>query len=253
MNSPRAAVDDAQRSAGAVGPMVQVEALVRMFGRRRAVAGVDFELEAGECLAMFGPNGAGKTTLLRVLAGLLKPTAGRARIAGVQLPAGADARAAVGLISHNSMLYEALTARENIEFVARLYGLPGVRAAAEDALRRMRIEDRADTPVRALSRGMQQRVSIARAVVHGPRVLLLDEPYSGLDEGGASALTALLDEQRRSGAALIIVTHNLAEGLALATQSAIMLNGRFAHHERRPTADHAGYAARYRELVTRGA
>jgi heme exporter protein A len=253
MSSPLAAVDDAQRLDAAAAPLIEVEGLVRHFGNRRALAGVDFALGAGECLALFGPNGAGKTTLLRVLAGLLKPSAGRARIAGVTLPAGVDARSAVGLISHNSMLYEALTARENIEFAARLYALPDPRRAAGDALRRMRIEDRADTVVRALSRGMQQRVSIARAVVHAPRVLLLDEPYSGLDEGGASALTALLGELRGAGAALVIVTHNLAEGLALATQSAIMQTGRFVHHQHGRSTDHAAYAARYRELVTSGA
>src|SRR5688500_2449463 len=253
MISPLAVEADGHAAGRGAGPLVQVEALVRMFGHRRALAGVDFSLDGGECLALFGPNGAGKTTLLRVLAGLLKPTAGRARIAGVQLPAGAEARAAVGLISHNSMLYEALTARENIEFVARLYALRDARAAADDALRRMRIADRADTPVRGLSRGMQQRVSIARAVVHAPMVLLLDEPYSGLDEGGASALTALLGELRSAGTALIIVTHNLPEGLALATQSAIMQGGRFVHHERGTTSDHATYASRYRELVTSGA
>ena len=249
---PAAAAAD-ERSTVVADPLVHVEALERSYGYRRALAGVDFALEAGECLALFGPNGAGKTTLLRVLAGLLKPSAGRARIAGVELPAGANARALVGLISHNSMLYEALTARENIEFVARLYGLADPRGAAETALRRMRIEDRATTPVRALSRGMQQRVSIARAVVHAPRVLLLDEPYSGLDEGGAGALTSLLGELRAAGAALVIVTHNLPEGLALATQSAIMREGRFAHHEHGPTSDAAGYASHYRELVASGA
>ena len=235
------------------GPLVQVEALERFYGHRRALAGVDFELGPGECLALFGPNGAGKTTLLRVLAGLLKPTAGRARIAGVQLPAGAAARTLVGLISHNSMLYDALTARENVEFAARLHGVDDPRAAAEAALRRMQIDDRADTSVRALSRGMQQRVSIARAVVHGPRVLLLDEPYSGLDEGGAGALTSLLADLRGSGTAMIIVTHNIAEGLALATQSAIMRAGRFAHHATARTTDVPGYAARYRELALSGA
>ncbi len=251
---PRPALSsDPAARAGIAGPLVQVEALERSYGHRRALAGVNFELEAGECLALFGPNGAGKSTLLRVLAGLLKPTAGRALIAGVQLPASAAARAMVGLISHNSMLYEALTARENVEFAARLYGLEDARAAADAALRRMHIADRGETAVRALSRGMQQRVSIARAVVHAPRVLLLDEPYSGLDEGGAGALTALLAELRLSGSALVIVTHNLAEGLALATQSAIMTAGRFVHHATERTLDAAVYAARYRELVTSGA
>ena len=230
--------------------LIEVRALERWFGARPAVAGVDFALGPGECLALFGPNGAGKTTLLRVLAGLLKPTRGLAAIVGVTLPAGTAARAKVGLISHNSMLYEALTARENVEFSARLFGLPDPAAAADAALRRMRIHDRADTRVRSLSRGMQQRVSIARAVVHSPRVLLLDEPYSGLDEMGSGALSSLLGELRSAGAAMVMVTHNLAEGLAVATKVAIMREGRFARYEQRGAIDPGDYAVRYREAVT---
>ena len=231
------------------GALIEVRGLERFFGPRRAVAGVDFTMASGECLALFGPNGAGKTTLLRILAGLLKPSRGHAAIAGVTLPAGVKARAMVGLISHASMLYEALTARENVEFAARLHAVRDPRGAAMAALRRMRILDRADTVVRSLSRGMQQRVSIARAVVHDPRVLLLDEPYSGLDEMGSSALSSLLGELRSSGAAMVIVTHNLAEGLAVATQAAIMRDGVFARHDARGAIDPAVYAAQYRELV----
>ena len=231
------------------GALIEVRALERVFGARRAVAGIDLTLGPGECLALFGPNGAGKTTLLRILAGLLKPTRGHAAIAGVSLPAGTRARAMVGLISHASMLYEALTARENVEFAARLQGVGDPRRAAEAALQRMRIADRADTLVRALSRGMQQRVSVARAVVHSPRVLLLDEPYSGLDEVGSSALSSLLGELRSSGAAMVIVTHNLGEGLAVATHAAIMRDGRFARHDARAAIDPASYAAEYREIV----
>jgi heme exporter protein A len=234
-------------------PLIEVHGLVRTFGLRRAVSGLDFTLLAGECLAVFGPNGAGKTTLLRVLAGLLKPTAGRASIAGVSLPGGVTARATIGIISHRSMLYDALTARENVEFAARLYGLAHPPEAAAAALRRMRIDDRADSPVRALSRGMQQRVSIARAVVHSPRVLLLDEPYSGLDEVGSNALSALLAELRGEGAAQVIVTHNLGEGLSLATHTAIMRDGAFVRYEVRGVVDVTAYAATYRELITRGA
>src|SRR4030095_6567408 len=134
-----------------------------------------------------------KTPLLRVLAVLLRPTSGTARIAGVKLPAGSDARAVVGLISHQSMLYTALTALENIEFTARLYGVQSPRAAAMRALQRMRMDDRADSPVRSLSRGMQQRVWGGRAIVHEPGVALLDEPYTGLDEAGAGALSDALE------------------------------------------------------------
>ena len=233
-------------------PVVETKALVRAFGRRRALDGIDLAIGAGECVALFGPNGAGKTTLLRVLAGLLRPTAGHASVAGVRLPGGAEARAAVGLVSHSSMLYEALTARENVRFVARLYGLAHPEDAADRALERMRILDRAETPVRALSRGLQQRVSIARGIVHEPRVVLCDEPYTGLDELGAAALTDALDALRRAGATLLLVTHNLAEGLALATSAAVMRAGRLVRHERRGDLEPAAYAAAYRELVRDG-
>ncbi|HET7564198.1 MAG TPA: heme ABC exporter ATP-binding protein CcmA [Gemmatimonadaceae bacterium] len=233
--------------------VLEVRGLTRTFGARRAVNGVDFALDAGECLGLFGPNGAGKTTLLRMLAGLLKPTSGTARIGGVTLPGGAAARAVVGIISHEHMLYDALTARENIEFTARLYGVREPREAALRALERMRMLDRADTPVRALSRGLKQRVSIARAMVHGPHVVLLDEPFTGLDAAGAAALTTMLCELKRDGAALIVVTHNLSEGLELATHAAIMRDGRFVRYESCALLDAAEYATSYRELVTRGA
>jgi len=216
------------------------------------VAGVDFALSAGDCLAVFGPNGAGKTTLLRLVAGLLKPTAGRATLSGVNARRDANARAQVGLISHQSMLYAPLTALENVEFAARLYGLADPPAAACAALDAMGVLDRAGIPVRTLSRGLQQRVSIARAMVHEPSVVLLDEPYAGLDEAGAGTLTALLNTLRGRGATLLVVTHNVAEGLALATHAAIMTGGRFERFERRQDAtgfDAQRFASEYRELV----
>ena len=230
-------------------PVIETRALVRAFGARRAVDGVDLALGAGDCLALFGPNGAGKTTLLRILAGLLKPTAGAATVAGVRLPGGADVRAMVGLVSHASMLYAALTARENVRFAAELYGVPDPGAAADRALGRMRILDRAAQPVRALSRGLQQRVSIARAIVHAPRVVLCDEPYTGLDEAGASALTEALGALRDAGATLVLVTHNLAEGLALATHAGVMHAGRLVRQAPRAALEPHAYAAAYRELV----
>jgi heme exporter protein A len=234
----------------AAPPEVEVHELARAYGRRRALDGVSFTLRAGEALALFGPNGAGKTTLLRVLAGLLKPSSGTARIEGEPLPGTAATRARVGLISHHSLLYGALTALENVTFTARLYGLPDPERAARRALERVGVADRADTPVRVLSRGLSQRVSVARALVHEPRVVLADEPYTGLDAAGAAALTRVLRELMGQGAALVVVTHQLDEGLTLATQAAIVLGGRFVRHETAGVADPAAFGALYRDVVT---
>ena len=233
-------------------PIVEVAELTREFGPTQAVAGVSFTLAPGECLALFGPNGAGKTTLLRVLAGLLKPTSGSARISGMALPGGPLARSRVGLISHHTMLYDALSARENVSFSARLYGIRDAKARVEDALRRMSMLERADASVRSLSRGMQQRVSIARAMVHSPQLVLADEPYSGLDESGARALTGLLQELRSAGTAIVVVTHNLVEGLSLATHAAVMERGKFVRYDAADRVDAKTYAAKYREALSAG-
>ncbi|MBA3854503.1 MAG: heme ABC exporter ATP-binding protein CcmA [Gemmatimonas sp.] len=228
-------------------PLLEARRLVRSFGARRAVNDVSFGIAAGDALALFGPNGAGKTTLLRLLAGLLKPNVGAAAIAGEMLPA-PEARARVGLISHRTMLYDTLTARENVRFAAQLHGIADAEGATQHALEQLRVADRAEVPVRALSRGLQQRVAIARAIVHGPDVLLADEPYTGLDEQGANALTGLLLERRAAGAALVVVTHALSEGLAVASHAAVMRAGSFVRHEATAGLDVVRYAAEYREL-----
>ncbi len=229
-------------------PSLRATDLVRSFGTRRAVSGVSLTLAPGDCLALFGPNGAGKTTLLRLLGGLLHATSGSAAIEGVTLPGGADVRARVGLVSHQTMLYDALTARENVEFAARMYGVSDVRGAASEVLARLGAISYADVRVRSLSRGMQQRVSVARAIVHNPSVLLADEPFTGLDAQGASALTAMLAELRDSGATIVIVTHNLDEALALCTTAAIMREGRFVRLDHAPIPARDEYNALYREL-----
>ncbi len=232
--------------------VVATEKLTRVCGRRKAVDDVTLSVDAGHTLALFGPNGAGKTTLLRILSGLLKPTSGSARIGNVALPGGPAVRRRVGVISHHSLLYEALTARENVEFTAKLYGVADFRAASERALGRMKILDRAETPVRALSRGLKQRVSVARATVHDPEVILADEPFTGLDLLGAAALSDLLNSLRERGAAVILVTHNVEEGLSLATHAAIMDRGRILEVETQSRVDRATFGERYRQLVSHG-
>lgn len=233
------------------GVALQASELVRKFGARKAVNGVSLTLGEGECLALFGPNGAGKTTLLRMLGGQLRPTSGYVDLHGHRLPGDAATRSLVGQISHHTMLYAALTARENVLFAAECHGVPNAEARTMDALARMKVDDRAETPVRTLSRGLQQRVSIARALVSSPRLVLLDEPYTGLDETGARALTNVLRELLNTGAALVMVTHHLAEGLELSRRAAIMLSGRIVQIDDAPVGgfDLTRYSAAYRALV----
>lgn len=235
------------------GAVVATENLTRNFGARRAVDDVSVSVGAGEALAIFGPNGAGKTTLLRMLGGILRPTSGKARVGDVYLPGGSQVRRKIGIVSHHSLLYDALTARENVEFAARLYGVADPAAKAERALASMEILDRADAPVRSLSRGMKQRVSVARATVHDPAVVLADEPFTGLDVIGSKALSTLLNELKSRGAALVLVTHNVEEGLSLATHAAIMNRGRVVRTESRAGMDAAAFAGQYEELVASNA
>lgn len=230
---------------------LEARGVVRAFGGRVAVNGVSLRLRPGACLALFGPNGAGKTTLLRLLGGLLAPTRGTVSLRGHRLPGGPEARRLVGLISHHALLYPALTVRENVRFAAECQGLVEADAAATRVLRRLAVLERAEQPVRALSRGLQQRVSIARALVHQPRLVLLDEPYTGLDEVGGGALTGALRALQGDGAILVLTTHHLHEGLALATEAAILREGRVVHQV---AAGDPGFAvdafqAHYRALM----
>ena len=229
--------------------VLQVAGLAKRFGHVRALSGVDFSLEAGESLAVFGPNGAGKTTLLRVLAGLLEPDSGSVRFSGAALVRGdAPHRRRVGLISHHSLLYDGLTAAENLVFYARLYSLAEPKAAAAGALAGVGLEGRAGDPVGTFSRGMVQRLAIARALLHDPDVMLLDEPFSGLDQRAAATLRALLSRLRAERRTMVLVTHNIDEGLELATHVAIQVAGRFVSLGPRE-GDLAAYRARYAEAT----
>ncbi len=230
-------------------PILQAASVSRSFGRHQAVREVSFALEAGETLALFGPNGAGKTTLLRILAGLLRPTTGKATIGGADILTETTTRGRIGLISHQTMLYPALSAAENVEFAARLHGVSSPKAASLAALERLGIAQRAQSAVKTLSRGMQQRVSIARAIVHEPGVVLLDEPYTGLDASGASALSSLIHSLRDRGAAMVLVTHNVDEGLVVASHAAVMLRGAFIRSMATAGISPADFAREYRSLA----
>jgi len=197
--------------------MLRAEELHHSFGSVRALDGISFSVRPGQTLAIFGPNGAGKTTLLKVLAGLIRPQRGHALVDG--------GRRAIGWIGHQAQLYNQLTVKENLRFWASLYDVhpPG------ELLARLGLEEHADRPVRALSRGLLQRVAIARALVHNPAVLLLDEPFTGLDRTAAETLGRLLAQHAAAGRATVLVTHNVEEGTGLATDVAFMRAGRFVH------------------------
>jgi len=230
-------------------PLVLARGVRRSFGRVRVLHDIDLSLSAGEVLAVAGPNGAGKSTLLRVLAGLMRPSAGEVRVLGRILAAdAAESRRQIGLLSHQTLLYDDLTLLENLTFAARLYGMSRPKEAAREALDAAELGPRADDLPRRLSRGLLQRAAIARALLHRPRVLLLDEPFTALDAASADRLRATLGARRDEGLGLVIVTHHLAEVWELATRVAVLVEGRWVCDEPRRGLL-ATFLPRYREWI----
>lgn len=231
------------------------EGVEKRFGRVTALAGIDFTIEPGDCVAILGANGAGKSTWLRILAGLAKPSGGRfvaellpspdplaASVASASSTAGTATaialsrealRARVGYVGHATLLAGELTARENLVFAARLHGLRPSRAEQDALLAELGLEELADRRVASLSRGTAQRVSIARGVVHGPDVLLLDEPFTGLDELSATRLSGQLAGLRRRGCSLVVVTHDPQRAVELADRALLLHRGRLRAAPRR--------------------
>jgi heme exporter protein A len=226
--------------------MLLADGLRHAFGAVRALDDVSFTLLPGQTLAVFGPNGAGKTTLLKVLAGLISPQAGHARIQG--------GRGAVGWIGHQPQLYGQLTVWENLRFWAALYDVPehDFLRREDDLLFRLGLQPYEHRLVRELSRGLVQRAAIARALIHDPRVLLLDEPFTGLDRMAAEEFGRLLAEQAARGRVAVLVTHNVEEGTELATDVAFMRAGRFVRFEPRAGRSADQIADSYREALAGG-
>ncbi|HTK43629.1 MAG TPA: heme ABC exporter ATP-binding protein CcmA [Gemmatimonadales bacterium] len=231
------------------GGILAAVGLERSFGHVRVLRGIDLEVLRGDVLVVVGPNGAGKTTLLRVLAGLVRPSAGEVRVLGRKLERSApEARRPIGFVSHQSLLYDDLTLAENVALAARLYGMASPRAAAMHALQSVELAERAHQRPRELSRGLLQRAAVARALVHEPLLLLLDEPFTGLDAPAAERLRELLLERQRRGQGLLLVTHHLEEAWDLATRVAVLSGGRWLLEEGRagPLVE---FLPRYRALV----
>jgi heme exporter protein A len=199
----------------------------RHYGRRRALARVSLTCRAGEVLGLLGPNGAGKSTLLAILATILAPSTGEVRYGDRTAgEAGPALRGRLGFLSHDLHLYPELTARENLEFFARLFGVAHVRDAVDAGLARAGLVSRADDIVSGFSRGMRQRLALERALLHDPRLLLLDEPFTGLDDASVAALVARLKERREAGRIIVVVTHDLDVAEALLDRVAVLRDGK---------------------------
>jgi len=206
--------------------LLKISNLTHRFGVVTALAGISLDVFERDFLAIFGPNGAGKTTLLKLIARLIKPSAGSIRFV---TPADHRGREQIGYVSHQTLLYGDLTGIENLLFYARLYGLPDPAQQAEEQLRRMGLEAARNRPIRTYSSGMKQRLSIGRALLHDPSLLLLDEPYAGLDQHGSRLLTKRLTELKQEGRTVLLITHNLEEGLALSNRVLVMNQSRIVY------------------------
>jgi heme ABC exporter ATP-binding subunit CcmA len=227
---------------------VTVDDVSRHFGRRRAVSRVSFVASRGAIVGLLGPNGAGKSTLLGMLATLLRPSAGSIRYGTTDASKAPSAlRARIGVLGHDLFLYPELTARENLAFFAGLYGLAKADAVARAALDRAGLSDRGDDLVSSFSRGMRQRVALERALLHEPRLVLLDEPFTGLDEASAAALIARLRDLRQSGGVVVLATHDLDLSEGLLDEAVFLREGRMVQAVSRPE----GLRSTYRSVMTR--
>lgn len=231
--------------------MIEIRNVTKRFGPHTALREIDLTIAAGESVVLAGPNGAGKTTLLRMLANLTRPTNGAITIDGLDtVKDAAVLRRQIGFLSHRTLLYENLTAHQNLRFYARLYGLNEPQHRIDDLLARVELDSRQHDLVRTFSRGMKQRLAIARAVLHKPRVLLMDEPYTGLDPFATTSLNALLRSLAAKRCTLLMTTHQLAEG-TVGERALILYRGQILNDG--PLDDRATFLKRYRALIARAA
>ncbi len=212
--------------------MVYIQNLTKSFGNFKALRGINLKLEKGQFLTIFGPNGAGKTTLIKILSTLMKPTSGVIKIAGLDLREdGESVRKQIGVISHSTYLYPNLTAYENLKFYGKMYDLQNLPATIERVLEEVGLKDRMHDLVRTYSRGMQQRLSIARAILHDPAVMFLDEPYTGLDLHAAEMLRDLLQTVHTRERTVIMTTHSISQGLEVSDLVGILVRGKLVYLE----------------------
>jgi ABC-type multidrug transport system ATPase subunit len=210
--------------------MIEISNLVKKFGRKRVIDELELEVKDGDFLTIFGPNGSGKTTLIKLISTLLKPSSGTMMVNGHDSGEdGIEIRKSLGLVSHETYLYEELTAKENLKFYMKLYGIPFTKEKDRELdrmLRRVGLLHRMNDKVGTFSRGMKQRLSILRATIHNPKVLLLDEPYTGLDHKARGILNEMLLGFHNEGKTIVMTTHDIDKGYAVSQRLAILVGGK---------------------------
>ena len=213
-------------------PLFSVSSLEKRFGHNRILKDISFDVAEGEFLLLLGSNGAGKSTLLKILSSLMRPSGGELLFRGrPYAKAGAEVRGAIGMLSHESQFYGDLTARENLRVFGTMYGVADLKEKIASALREMSLEDFPDVPVRAFSSGMVKRLALSRLALYGPRVLLLDEPYAGLDQDSVKQLDGFLERFKSSGGTAVMVTHQLARGAAHCGRLLILHQGALVYNQ----------------------
>lgn len=235
--------------------MIETLKLEKTYGVRQALKSTTLTIEPGQVVVLAGPNGAGKSTLLKILATLARPSRGRVAINRIEIPEGAmQARATIGYVGHQTLLYDELTVHENLRYYARLYALPELDGRIQEVAQQVGIEKRLNDAVRTLSRGYQQRVSLARAVLHKPKVMLFDEPWTGLDQLSSNVLTGLFEQARTADSTVLFSSHEFERSLNAADRALIMRNGRIVYDGARSEwTDAAGFARLYAEQLAQAA
>ena len=225
----------------------------KSFDHRAVLRDVSIEVPTGQFVALTGGNGAGKTTLLKILAKLMRPDGGSILINDVDIWDGPDeVRRHVGFLSHQIFLYDDLNSRENLRFTARLFGVRDPDERIDALLKQLHLFHRKYDPIKTFSRGMQQRLSLARAVLHDPDILLLDEPFSGLDESGIEILSAIIEQYKDQGKSIVLVTHNLQKAYDLADELYILHRGAVQHHHKTGDIPYDTFHREYRRMLEEG-
>jgi len=226
--------------------VIEVEGLGKSFGNHRALTDINLRVGSGERVTVFGPNGAGKTTLIKVLSTLMKPSAGTVRLDGSDISkAPTEVRRKIGLVAHQTFLYDDLTVYENLRFYGKMYDVVNLEEQIHDVVRWVRLETRLHDRVGTLSRGMQQRISIARAVIHNPSIVFLDEPEVGLDPRAIVMVREVLDSLSAGERTVVMTTHNLEQGIEMSDRVVILDKGRIVYQEQKDRIDIATFRETY--------